>query len=98
MKDATLDTEKAVRERYSGGAQAKEDALCCPVSYDPQYLKALPDEILERDYGCGDPSQYVKRGETVLDLGSGAGKICYIASQVAGPEGRVIGVDMNDDM
>jgi ubiquinone/menaquinone biosynthesis C-methylase UbiE len=34
----------------------------------------------------------------VLDLGSGAGKICFIASQIVGPSGRVIGVDMNDDM
>ena len=58
----------------------------------------LPKEILERDYGCGDPSQHLRAGETVLDLGSGAGKIAYIASQVVGPKGRVIGVDMNDAM
>lgn len=38
-----------------------------------------------------------KRGNR-LDLGSGTGKICFIASQVVGPEGRVIGVDMTDDM
>ena len=37
-------------------------------------------------------------GETVLDLGSGGGKICYIASQIVGAEGKVLGVDMNDDM
>ena len=40
----------------------------------------------------------MKPGETVLDLGSGTGKICFIASQVVGPEGHVIGVDMTDDM
>ena len=40
----------------------------------------------------------MRRGETVLDLGSGTGKICFIASQVVGPEGRVIGVDMTDAM
>lgn len=48
--------------------------------------------------GCGDPTRYVRAGETVLDLGSGSGKACYIASQKVGPEGRVIGVDMNPEM
>ena len=89
---------RAVGERYAAGAQAVEAELCCPVSYDDQYLKVLPAEILERDYGCGDPSQFLLEGETVLDLGSGGGKICYIASQVVGKEGKVIGVDMTPDM
>lgn len=90
--------EGAVRMRYAKAAQAKENALCCPVDYDPSYLKAIPAEVIERDYGCGDPSRYLHRGETVLDLGSGTGKICFIASQVVGEKGRVIGVDMTDDM
>lgn len=93
-----LDVELSVRERYSEGAQTRVEALCCPVDYDPRYLKVLPEEVLERDYGCGDPSRYVRPGETVLDLGSGGGKICFIASQIVGPTGRVIGVDMNPDM
>jgi ubiquinone/menaquinone biosynthesis C-methylase UbiE len=90
--------EKAVRERYSQGAQVKQAALCCPVEYDPALLKILPQEILERDYGCGDPSKFVYEGDVVLDLGSGGGKICYIAAQIVGREGKVLGVDMNDDM
>lgn len=93
-----MQTESAVKERYAAGANAQEAALCCPVDYDPQYLKAIPAEVIERDYGCGDPSKYVLPGETVLDLGSGTGKICFIASQVVGPQGKVIGVDMTDDM
>jgi SAM-dependent methyltransferase len=93
-----LDVERAVRERYGAAAQAREAALCCPVDYDPRYLKAIPQEVLDRDYGCGDPSRYVKPGDVVLDLGAGGGKICFIASQLAGPSGRVIGVDMNDAM
>ena len=92
------DSEVAVRDRYAAASQAVEPALCCPIDYDPQYLRALPQEILDRDYGCGDPSTHVREGDVVLDLGSGGGKICYIASQVVGPTGRVIGVDMTDDM
>lgn len=93
-----LDVETAVRERYGEAANAVEPALCCPVEYDPQFLKILPDEIIERDYGCGDPSAFVRTGETVLDLGSGGGKICYIASQIVGESGSVIGVDTNTEM
>ena len=98
MNPSTKPVETAVKQRYAAGAQAQEAALCCPVDYDPQYLKVIPQEVIERDYGCGDPSRHVRRGETVLDLGSGTGKICFIASQVVGPEGRVIGVDMTDAM
>ena len=93
-----LDVERAVRERYNDAAQAREEALCCPVSYDTRYLEAIPKEVLERDYGCGDPSRYVRPGDTVLDLGSGGGKICFIAAQIVGPQGQVIGIDMNDEM
>ncbi len=93
-----LDVETTVRERYAAASQAVENALCCPVEYDPQFLKILPLEIIERDYGCGDPSKFVKAGDTVLDLGSGAGKICYIAAQIVGAGGAVIGVDTNLEM
>jgi len=97
VSDST-NVEQAVNERYSGAAAARTRELCCPVEYDSSYLEVLPPEILERDYGCGNPTQYLKPGEVVVDLGCGAGKACYIASQIVGAEGRVIGVDMNDDM
>lgn len=92
------DLEHEVVTRYAAGAEAVEPALCCPTSYDPKYLKILPAEIIEKDYGCGDPSEYVGEGEVALDLGSGGGKICYILSQKVGASGHVIGVDMNDTM
>jgi len=94
----TLDVENAVRERYSKGAESAQAGLCCPTTFDPKYLAVIPQEVLERDYGCSDPSRHLCEGETVLDLGSGTGKICFIASQIVGPFGKVIGVDMNDDM
>ena len=77
IKPSDVSHEGAVRRRYAAAAQEKETALCCPVQYDSRYLEALPDEVIERDYGCGDPSQYLREGETVLDLGSGTGKICF---------------------
>jgi arsenite methyltransferase len=95
---APIDVEAAVRDRYGAAAHEPEAALCCPVDYDPRYLEVVPQEVIERDYGCGDPSRYVRPGDTVLDLGSGGGKICFIAAQIAGKEGRVVGVDANDDM
>lgn len=90
--------EDAVKERYSNAAKEYEKGLCCPVDYDPQYLKVIPQEVLERDYGCGDPLSAVKEGEIVLDLGSGGGKVAFIVSQIVGPDGKVIGVDINDEM
>jgi SAM-dependent methyltransferase len=92
------DVEDAVRRRYSAGAATPEAELCCPTAYDPALLAAIPEEVLARDYGCGDPTRHLKPGETVLDLGSGSGKVCFLAAQVVGPGGRVIGIDMNDDM
>lgn len=98
MSTHSLDTDKAVRERYSEASKNLEPSLCCPVDYDDKYLKVIPNEVIVKDYGCGDPSQYLKKGETVLDLGCGGGKICFIAAQIVGAEGKVIGVDINDNM
>jgi ubiquinone/menaquinone biosynthesis C-methylase UbiE len=92
----TIETE--VLQRYSAGAANKQAELCCPVDYDRELLAILPQEIIDKDYGCGDPSRYVKPGDIVLDLGSGSGKICYMAAQLVGEHGKVIGIDMNDDM
>src|SRR5215469_12723403 len=95
---AITETERSVYSRYAQAAQQAEEALCCAVKYDKNLLAAIPDEIIERDYGCGDPTPYVRAGDTVLDLGSGGGKVCYLAAQIVGPTGRVIGVDCNDEM
>jgi arsenite methyltransferase len=90
--------ETIVRQRYAAGAIERSEKLCCPVSYESEYLNVIPQEVIERDYGCGDPSRYLREGEIVLDLGSGTGKICFIAAQIVGPKGKVIGIDMTDEM
>jgi arsenite methyltransferase len=92
------DHEAAVLQRYGAAAQEVEACLCLPVSYDQALLRVIPKEIIEKDYGCGDPSRYINEGETVLDLGSGSGKACYIISQIVGARGKVFGVDFNPPM
>jgi ubiquinone/menaquinone biosynthesis C-methylase UbiE len=93
-----INHEAAVLKRYGGAAQEVEACLCLPTSYNPALLGVSPEEIIEKDYGCGDPSRYVQAEETVLDLGSGSGKACYILSQIVGAKGKVIGVDFNPPM
>lgn len=95
----TYNIEAEVLSRYQAGAQEHEPSLCCPTDYqDVHYLDVIPDEILTKDYGCGDPTRYAKAGDVVLDLGSGAGKNCYMVAQKVGATGKVIGVDFNDVM
>ncbi len=61
----------AIQERYGSAALEKESCLCTPVGFNPVLLEAIPQEVIERDYGCGDPTKYVQKNDIVLDLGSG---------------------------
>jgi len=69
------------------------------VGYSNTELGTVPDGT-NLGLGCGNPTAlaHLKEGETVLDLGSGAGFDCFLASKEVGPQGRVIGVDMTPDM
>ncbi len=98
MSSTPWHVEEVVRDRYREAAQRPIADLCCPTTYDPALLDAIPAEVKERDYGCGNPAPYLRAGDRVLDLGSGSGKIAFIAAQVVGPAGSVLGVDMNDEM
>lgn len=68
--------------------------------YDPAWLDRAPAGAVESFAGVGNPHlrSAVKEGETVVDLGSGAGLDAIIASWSVGPTGRVIGVDLNPAM
>ena len=102
----SADTElKSYLREYYGQRLSKTSDLvtnaCCADSTAarfPEILELIPDEVKERNYGCG-PSlpEDDLRGLTVLDLGSGAGLDCFIASRLVGPSGRVIGIDMTDE-
>ena len=99
MSSDSISVEAATRKRYAEAAATVQPELCCASGgYDSRYLEAIPKSVLDVDYGCGDPSKWLGPGETVLDLGSGSGKICFIAAQIVGVEGRVIGVDFNPPM
>ena len=93
-----LNHKEAIQNRYGSAAIVKESCLCTPVSFNPKYLDAIPREVIERDYGCGDPTKYVKNNDIVLDLGSGSGKNAFICAQIVGRTGKIIGVDQNKDM
>ncbi|NIS74913.1 MAG: arsenite methyltransferase [Deltaproteobacteria bacterium] len=69
------------------------------IGYSEEELKTIP-EGANLGLGCGNPVALasLKEGETVLDLGSGAGFDCFLAARAVGPEGKVIGVDMTREM
>ena len=89
-----------VREFYGRAAEEPQQELCCPIRPDADDLAHIPPEVVERFYGCGSPVSAAAPvdGETLLDLGSGAGVDCFIAARRVGPNGRVFGVDMTDQM
>lgn len=106
--------KKAVEKRYAAIARGEVKSCCQPgkvspddlyniatmtQGYKPEELAQLP-EGANLGLGCGDPTADadLQPGQTVLDLGSGAGVDCFLAAQRVGPNGHVIGVDMTDDM
>ncbi|MBI4502059.1 MAG: methyltransferase domain-containing protein [Gemmatimonadetes bacterium] len=89
-----------VREFYGAAAEQPKADLCCPTKYDAGAVAHIPQDVLDRFYGCGSPmlTAGIAPGETVVDLGSGAGIDVFIAAKLVGPAGRAIGVDMTNEM
>jgi SAM-dependent methyltransferase len=101
LSEEVADRSRAeVREFYGHAAEQPQESLCCPVRPDAEDLAHIPPEVVERFYGCGSPVSAAapQPGETLVDLGSGAGIDCFIASRRVGREGRVFGIDMTDQM
>jgi arsenite methyltransferase len=106
--------KEQVRERYTAavtGGNTKN--TCCGASvefpegrvvasagYTQEQLLTLPEDAIANSFGCGNPVAFagVLPGETVVDIGSGAGIDCLLAAQKVGPTGRVIGIDMTPVM
>jgi SAM-dependent methyltransferase len=96
------DTAPAVAEAYDLTAAKGESGLCCSPKhlYSPDDLARMPRAVCDLSSGCGDPVSLaqIPKGATVLDIGSGAGLDCILAARLAGPTGRVIGVDPSPTM
>lgn len=98
----------SIKERFAKIARSPEQEKKFPVGansakslgYDPTEIDALPSSATESFCGVGNPLglHQVLAGQTVLDLGSGAGLDCLLAACEVGPTGKVIGMDMNGEM
>ncbi len=100
----SVEISESVRHYYGQVLQSSNDlktSACCTIDSMPAHLKvllgSLHPEVLERFYGCGSPLPPALWGKTVLDLGCGSGRDCYLLSRLVGPEGLVIGVDMTPE-
>jgi ubiquinone/menaquinone biosynthesis C-methylase UbiE len=102
------EVREAVRERYAAAARSSE-GCCSPADatgvfggalYDEAAGAEAPESALNASLGCGVPTAVadLHEGETVLDLGSGAGADVLLSSGRVGPSGKVIGLDMTDEM
>jgi len=108
------EVKRAVRDRYAQAATESSgccDSSCCgdtgatakdiskSIGYSDEELAGLPEDA-NLGLGCGNPTAIasLQEGQTVLDLGSGAGIDCFLAAQQVGATGRVIGVDMTPEM
>lgn len=91
----------SVQDYYGKVLASNKDlktSACCVAEAPPEpirsILQSIHPEVLEKFYGCGFPIPALLTGLTVLDLGSGSGRDCFVLSKLVGPKGRVIGVDM----
>ena len=93
-----------IKNNASCCGPSSSDSSCCAPSesslYAADLLAILPEGESAVSYGCGDPITLasLQPGQTVLDLGSGAGLDCFFAAKKVGATGHVIGVDMTPEM
>ena len=89
-----------VRDFYGNAAEQPKAELCCPVRPQAEDLAHIPKDVVDRFYGCGSPvtAAALRAGESMVDLGCGAGIDCFIAAKKVGSDGRVYGIDMTTPM
>jgi len=103
--DTNSDIKSDVREYYGETLQGTSDLqtnACCDIDTMPRYIKDylsdIHDEVLMRYYGCGLVAPELLEGTSILDLGCGTGRDVYLLSRLAGESGKVIGVDMTQNL
>jgi arsenite methyltransferase len=91
-----------IQEAYEQLASNGASSLCCSPTevYSSAELASLPEAVLRLSSGCGAPVSCagIERGDHVIDIGSGAGADCFLAAQIVGPSGRVVGIDPSPTM
>jgi SAM-dependent methyltransferase len=99
MAELTDHIRENVREKYAAVAQ-RQGGSCCGSLYDDAETEGVPQAAVDASLGCGVPTAVadLHEGETVLDLGSGAGADVLISARRVGPTGKAIGLDMTDEM
>ncbi len=90
----------ALTESCCGGGKENVAAPVIVEAYAQAELGGLPSDVLNSSLGCGNPIARLEasEGDTILDIGSGAGLDCFLAARQVGPQGRVIGLDMTPEM
>ena len=94
------DIHTQVNRFYTIAAEKDMEDIRNPICYEEDLIRHIPEEMRYRSYGCGSPVMEAgaQPGETVVDLGSGTGIECFMASRQVGAQGRVFGIDMGDAM
>ncbi len=97
---AREDSLSVVKNYYSQAVVDEREEILNPVCYPEHMIEHIPDAFRFRGYGCGSPvlEADLRAGDTVVDLGCGTGVECFIAARLVERSGRVIGVDMLDQM
>ncbi len=90
----------SVREFYGQAATRANEDIVNPFAPEQTEAAFIPLDSRKRSYGCGSPvhDAGIQTGETLVDLGSGSGVECFLAAEMAGPAGRIYGIDMTDEM